>query len=875
MAKDRIRNVASQEGVRYYGAPMGTPITAGLRAKAKARHGGKSYEQWKAESGGGKAPAGNRPAGRAGDLADAVNAANTPAELDRVQAAARKEMIGNKIKQADYDALKTAIANKRNDIARGKEATPVVQPEAPKPGTKTPEVKQRPKPKNVRQKVEDLVNNGLPKKDSDNRAERELAAREAAQQKKYEGLRDRVDNARSAAARQGVLDDARLALQADDINAVHFRRLLQHVNNAADVSQNRRQQADEARQMERARLRVEAAKKRGEARAAAKKPNTEEENRPERDLARMDNLVNRVPTAVRDQEAVMERRAGNATNARHRRRQLDAAEEQQDIRAIYEGLKADKAAGRLDTAQFRELAQAANEKYKNAGNDGAQRQFDAAIARINGAKNVAELEAIAQDFHDRPEQLDRIVAGDRKKGQARIIRNNDLKRQLNRQMDAKARELAQAEEADRIARVKAQQEANAQAQAALVKPDSPEEFISQVTTRLDAADTIPALDAIIDDFEANADDLSDDEFNKVVDYFNALKDRHNLRKAIEASPRRAAIERAQAAQQAHFDGGGTIGDAPGEGLFDFIKMNPKRFSAKSLGEDDAAADDGGQSLTYRIVDQQTGEVYFAKTNTFTGDYAREVMANKAANALGFDKSVGKVAFGGAFDHFRYNKKGAARGAGGGMGKSAKPSDPIYIVRDAMQGNEYPGKLSRMADVGKNQIVKDEDISKSVRNGDPASVIELALFDFLVNNRVDRHQGNFFVAMDGTKARVIPIDQGLAFSDNGIMAKGADADPSQTFASYARRARFGDDNGAIRQIGLDYFSNDKERMRQALDGILTRWEKADMDQVAAEFEAAFAGADDTFAKQEGKKMADILRGRLKTLLDDRDAIIAVL
>lgn len=141
--RDLIRNVASPEGARYFGAPIGTPITPALRAKAKAKHGGKSFDQWKAE-GAPKPKAGGVYQQRVENWANALDKAKTSADLDAVRNGLRQDRIKNKIKEADYNQLVAAIDQKRGNLKDGGKAQ-TEKPKAPTPKAKTPAREAAPK----------------------------------------------------------------------------------------------------------------------------------------------------------------------------------------------------------------------------------------------------------------------------------------------------------------------------------------------------------------------------------------------------------------------------------------------------------------------------------------------------------------------------------------------------------------------------------------------------------------------------------------------------------------------------------------------------------------------------------------------------------
>ena len=104
------RHVRTPSGAKYFGVPIGTPITAALKIAAQAKHGGKDLEAFKA-AGEKDVPTAKLAPGpaRVHGFGMAIHAAKTPEDLDAVQAALKKDAIANKLKPADYKALKAAV----------------------------------------------------------------------------------------------------------------------------------------------------------------------------------------------------------------------------------------------------------------------------------------------------------------------------------------------------------------------------------------------------------------------------------------------------------------------------------------------------------------------------------------------------------------------------------------------------------------------------------------------------------------------------------------------------------------------------------------------------------------------------------------------
>lgn len=194
------------------------------------------------------------------------------------------------------------------------------------------------------------------------------------------------------------------------------------------------------------------------------------------------------------------------------------------------------------------------------------------------------------------------------------------------------------------------------------------------------------------------------------------------------------------AQDDHFKAGGGIESAPAAGLWDYLdgQDGKGRFT---LEENKGA---GGVSDNFWVTDNSKvpPERWMLKRSYFKKDIQYEQAANNVLEQAGFVMPHTKWATGfvGQDDQWMAQRD-LSQTVGGGA--KAVPNDP------------YLG--------GYDRPLNDKAVREIRAGSDPGAVARMIVFDYIINNRRDRHHQNFLL-MDqgGGRMQFGIVDEGLAF-----------------------------------------------------------------------------------------------------------------
>lgn len=689
-----IRNVATPGGVKYYGAPLGTPITAALKAKAKARNGGKTFAEANRAARKPAAPKVGVYQQRVNTWADALNAAKNDADLDKVRNGLRQDRIKGKLKDPDYRKLVAALDEKRGNL--GGKPKSEAKPE-PKADPNAAQAARRARGTDTREndraakKVEAAKKRAAAKAEADKRAEAVVAEREKARAEAAKP-KPKTPTPKAPTAKPGMPKNGEGApLQSND-RALELAAKIQ-------AAQNPRQLAAVA-----------------------------------------DELVSDIKNG-----RIAVRRAQVLRAAMERRGKIVANKPNEPERVQRKTPEAKAPTPRVKT-QTPQPKKPTSDAWKPR-EAGTMEQFQNALARVNGAKNLDGLQEVLDDLQ--------AGAVNRIAGRG-MVRNLRLKRALNDAIRAKNKQLL---DADARAKALGAGEGN----KSLI-PDDWAKKIASAKNSDEARKLMDELEAIPEDkiendvFNAIADKLDavkarqemighlanirDDRELKELrnefdngDIFAAVRadteERRGVEQAFDAARRSLAGEISDeqiAAYDKHFEGGGSVWDADASGLEAYFKFSD-RFEVKPQ-----RSVNGNVSDIAIVNDKKTGERYFLKAavGQFEGDYMKEDLAARVLNAAGLSKHRAKAVWNG--------KKKAV------------------LLGDVMKENGFDGKIGYAKNLPKREIID------GLRDSKPESIVDLMLFDYLVDNKQDRHYANahFRIGADGDVKEVLFLDQGLGF-----------------------------------------------------------------------------------------------------------------
>lgn len=366
--------------------------------------------------------------------------------------------------------------------------------------------------------------------------------------------------------------------------------------------------------------------------------------------------------------------------------------------------------------------------------------------------------------------------------------------------------------------------------------------------RLRNANDVSDLEAMMDDLE-KVPDIPDEDFNKIAaavnDAMQREEDRENAFAAAAVDFEDHLDEDLRARLDKHFaKKTGTISNAPAEGLYHYLLINPDRFDVKRQ------EDNKGVSGIDVITDKVTGDRWFAKHSAFKNDYGKEMLAGNILNMLGLSKHKVRISKVGAYDR-----------QGGDMRYGA---DHVLLTQDALQGNGLDGELKMAARMRHNDIAK-ADVAKGLQEGDPQGLIDMAIFDFFIDNTADRHANNAFFQRKGTRLKVQFIDHGLAFR---AMEKNL-AYRTWFASQYRGHRRGGWDISKL--IGESVKGRDdlSARVRKSVQNF------AKIDFVALRRQYEDNANGDKVALEKIDQMFEMLEERLAALVRDPDQIANVL
>jgi hypothetical protein len=269
-------------------------------------------------------------------------------------------------------------------------------------------------------------------------------------------------------------------------------------------------------------------------------------------------------------------------------------------------------------------------------------------------------------------------------------------------------------------------------------------------------------------------------------------------------------------------------NAPQKGLFDYVKANPDRFIVKSSRKNGQVSD------TFKITDKKTGEIAWRKDDGQARYGAiKEKLAADIGNKLGF------------FDH-RAN-----------MDVSREGKANHVIIENAPNVQGF-GERNRHNESG---------VGEAIRKGsDPASLMRMMMFDYLVANDEDRHYMNFHVVDEGGgKMRAAILDHGRAFGGAGSNFENAPAHAnfSEWFQKYKRYSARGWDANAVARAA---YPQDHDASA-AYDQIVAGMKKANVEDVIKQ--AMAAPGVDSLPGAKQAEWAQLIRVRHAHLTDQKN------
>lgn len=297
----------------------------------------------------------------------------------------------------------------------------------------------------------------------------------------------------------------------------------------------------------------------------------------------------------------------------------------------------------------------------------------------------------------------------------------------------------------------------------------------------------------------------------------------------------AARDRAAAAEELkggavekHFQAGGSIHDAPANRLFDYLKAHPERFEVKGSRKNGQVSD------TYKITDRTTGAIAWRKDDGQAKYGAiKEKLAADVGNKLGF------------FEH-RAN---------------------LDITRDGRANHVMIEHAPGVEGFGERNRGNERGVGEAIRNGsDPASLMRMMMFDYLVANDEDRHYMNFHVVDEGGgKMRAAILDHGRAFG--GAQSNFYHADKSanfnEWFQKYKRYSARGWDANAVARAA---YPNDSDASR-AYDQITRLMKSVDVGKVVQD--AMNAPGMDQLPQAKREEWAQLIQARHAHLTDQKN------
>lgn len=279
--------------------------------------------------------------------------------------------------------------------------------------------------------------------------------------------------------------------------------------------------------------------------------------------------------------------------------------------------------------------------------------------------------------------------------------------------------------------------ARADAKAAL-------DVLKQWQDKIDGIKNQESFNQAADELEALPHTFDQNQFNAIQSALNHKGENLDDSPKIASRPFNAAEH--DAPFNAHFDKGGKIIDAPNGDLYGYIEANPNRFKIKRQGQIN-----GNASELDIVTDKKSGERVFLKHERFRMDYAKEHLAALVANQAGLADHKGRIIEG--------------------------PNGPVFLVQDVQQGNNLgSGKMVYTIGKSPDEIAKGP-VEKGLMAHDPQSIVNLALYDFLVDNKGDRHQANMHFWQDGDSLKPLYLDQGLSFGHFSPKPDQSDIDAS--------------------------------------------------------------------------------------------------
>lgn len=345
----------------------------------------------------------------------------------------------------------------------------------------------------------------------------------------------------------------------------------------------------------------------------------------------------------------------------------------------------------------------------------------------------------------------------------------------------------------------------------------------------------------------------------------------------------------------HLKSGGSIADAPQDGLMEAIMAIPERFDKHPNG-------DTGVSPNWWIIDKKKktdtevsiptpkldadgnpvrdrqGKPVIEMKNT-----TNEVWVLKGTSSMG--NLAGRRAFAIEDDVFNEQMGAFIQEAMGLQTPKTKWATRADAPQPYMAQQHFEQAIGGdKAVMGAKKVLQEADYNESKREIDsmlyamddkdqtfldllenPTQMMELPLFDFLINNTIDRHMGNWLVtvAQDSDSGN---LKMNLAIIDNGYSFRGS---------SYRRGHintynRF--NNGVNRfnnRLAALAMKNDKARMEAFVDQFAKRAAKIDLGAMRKKMEAG--GLSDNQRKVMESEIA-AMEERIKFLTDNAASIV---
>lgn len=352
----------------------------------------------------------------------------------------------------------------------------------------------------------------------------------------------------------------------------------------------------------------------------------------------------------------------------------------------------------------------------------------------------------------------------------------------------------------------------------------------------DASLNVDELDALADHFDIQAQRLEQAE-RKDRNWLNK-----NARRIGEANstPEDTSPE-AYAALKKHFEGGGSISDAPAAGLWNWVRAHPEQFAVRSNAK-------SGVSANLWVVDKSKvpPETWMFKKNCFQGDIAKENLASRLMQAAGLKMPSTRFA--------------AARD---GQPPGQQWMAQRHYAEEFEGGRNIIDNKLHYKNNGDGFLA----LLPKLKNGtDRKAAARMLVFDYLVDNANDRHRENIMFVEDRKgNLNIAIIDHGLAFGDQNQQAFGV-------FHAGYRGDQMGAGGAGVSKLAAG-IAGDRATLKRHLKEQIAAFAKEDPAKI---LERMNDGLKDTALDAKMQRWVNEYKWRLNWLQDDAnlDKMVAI-